>query len=396
MKESILFWPVRLEGEVLYILDETLIPQKVSYIKVKEFRQAIRAVVDMKTRAFGQFLTVCYTFLLELKKASRKTKSEQMVILKKVAEAFNKSRPTFPFEEVTSMVLGFAKKVYDSPNFSQDFIALMDAFLEKGIRRQRYMRAEEASKLVKDGDAILTHCHVSGEMSLIGEFCRKAGKKVKFYQASSSEMFGNAPAPQNENTPFYPRSPYAVAKLFGHWMTVNYRESFGLHCSSGILFNHESPRRGKQFVTKKITESVAKIKLGLQDYFELGNLDAKRDWGYAKDYVKAMHLMLQSKKADDFVIATNETHTVREFTTEAFKAAGMDIIWQGKGINEVGKVNDKIVVKVNKKFFRPAEVDLLIGNSTKAKKQLGWQPSTKFHELVKIMVEADIKILSSK
>ena len=169
-----------------------------------------------------------------------------------------------------------------------------------------------------------------------------------------------------------------------------------MFCSNGILFNHESPRRGKQFVTKKITESVAKIKLGLQDYFELGNLDAKRDWGYAKDYVKAMHLMLQSKKADDFVIATNETHTVREFTTEAFKAAGMDIIWQGKGINEVGKVNDKIVVKVNKKFFRPAEVDLLIGNSTKAKKQLGWQPSTKFHELVKIMVEADIKILSSK
>ncbi len=189
MKESILFWPVRLEGEVLYILDETLIPQKVSYIKVKDFHQAIRAVVDMKTRAFGQFLTVCYTFMLELKKASLKTKDEQMAILKKVAVAFNNSRPTFPFEEVTSMMLGFAKKVYGSPDFSKDLIGLMDVFLEKGIRQERYMRAQEASKLVKDGDAILTHCHVSGEMSLIGEFCRKAGKKVRFYATETRPYF---------------------------------------------------------------------------------------------------------------------------------------------------------------------------------------------------------------
>ncbi len=243
---------------------------------------------------------------------------------------------------------------------------------------------------------LTTEINTVGTMNLL-EVIRKINPKIKFYQASSSEMFGKVQeVPQTETTPFYPRSPYGITKVFCYWATINYRESYGMFCSNGILFNHESPRRGKQFVTKKITESVAKIKLGLQDYFELGNLDAKRDWGYAKDYVKAMHLMLQSKKADDFVIATNETHTVREFTTEAFKAAGMDIIWQGKGINEVGKVNDKIVVKVNKKFFRPAEVDLLIGNSTKAKKQLGWQPSTKFHELVKIMVEADIKILSSK
>ncbi|HQP92051.1 MAG TPA: hypothetical protein PLU24_05190, partial [Candidatus Omnitrophota bacterium] len=162
MKESILFWPVKLDEKTLYILDETLIPKKVSYIKVRDYKQAIKAVVDMKTRAFGQFLTVCYTFLLEIKRAEKKSKEEQMAILGKVAEAFNKSRPTFPFEEVTSMVLGFAKKVYGSPDFAKDFENLMIGFLEKGIKGQRYMRAEEAAKLVQDGDAILTHCHVSG------------------------------------------------------------------------------------------------------------------------------------------------------------------------------------------------------------------------------------------
>ncbi len=192
MKESILFWPVHIKGKALYILDETRIPQKVAYLKVNDYKGAIRAILDMKTRAFGQFLTVCYTFILELNKAKGKTKEEQMNILGTVAEAFNKSRPTFPFEEVTSMILGFAKKVYNSPNFADDLIKTIDGFLEKGIRLQRYQRAQEASKLLKDGDAVLTHCHVSGEMSLIGEFCRDAGKRIKFFATETRPYFQGA------------------------------------------------------------------------------------------------------------------------------------------------------------------------------------------------------------
>jgi methylthioribose-1-phosphate isomerase len=192
MKESILFWPVHIKAKALYILDETKIPQKVVYLKIGDHKEAIRAILDMKTRAFGQFLTVYYTFILELNKAKDKSKVEQMDILGKVAEAFNKSRPTFPFEEVTSMVLGFAKKAYASPNFADDFIKALDGFLEQGIRLQRYKRAQEASKLVKDGDAILTHCHVSGEMSLIGEFCRKEGKYVKFFATETRPYFQGA------------------------------------------------------------------------------------------------------------------------------------------------------------------------------------------------------------
>ena len=189
MKESILFWPVRLEGQTLYILDETEIPRKVKYLKVKDFRGAIDAVVSMKTRAFGQFLTVCYAFVLEIKKSKGKNKKEQMERLNKVAEAFNNSRPTFPFHEVTSMMLGIAQKVYMSQNFREDFIAMVEGFMEKGIRRQRYMRAEEASKLIRDGDAVLTHCHVSGEMSLIAEFCCKDSKKVKFFATETRPYF---------------------------------------------------------------------------------------------------------------------------------------------------------------------------------------------------------------
>ena len=192
MKESILFWPVHIKGKALYILDETRIPQKVAYLKVNDYKGAIRAILDMKTRAFGQFLTVCYTFILELNKAKGKTKEEQINILGTVAEAFNKSRPTFPFEEVTSMILGFAKKVYNSPNFADDLIKTIDGFLEKGIRLQRYQRAQEASKLLKDGDAVLTHCHVSGEMSLIGEFCRDAGKRIKFFATETRPYFQGA------------------------------------------------------------------------------------------------------------------------------------------------------------------------------------------------------------
>jgi GDPmannose 4,6-dehydratase len=214
------------------------------------------------------------------------------------------------------------------------------------------------------------------------EAIHRLGLKTKYYQASSSEMFGKVQeAPQKETTPFYPRSPYAVAKVYAHWMTVNYRESHGMYACNGILFNHESPRRGETFVTRKITRAVAHIKAGLQDKLYMGNLDAKRDWGYAKEYVEAMWLMLQQDKPDDYVIATGETHSVREFLEEAFKYAGLDY---------------KKYVEFDKRYLRPAEVDTLIGDASKAKKKLGWQPKTTFKELVKIMIDADIADLNNQ
>ena len=227
------------------------------------------------------------------------------------------------------------------------------------------------------------------------ESIRLVNPKIRFYQASSSEMFGKAKeTPQTEKTPFYPRSPYGVAKVYGYWITVNYRESYGIHASNGILFNHESPWRGKQFVTRKISHSVAKIKLGMQECFELGNMDAKRDWGFAGDYVEPMWQMLQQEKPQDFVISTGETHSVREFVKEAFAIVGMPVNFEGEGLNEVGKSKGNIVVKVNSRFYRPADVDMLLGNPAKAKSVLGWSPKTSFKELVKIMVESDLKGLS--
>ena len=228
------------------------------------------------------------------------------------------------------------------------------------------------------------------------EAIRIVKPEARFYQASTSEMFGLVQAiPQSETTPFYPRSPYGVAKLYGHWITKNYRESYNLYACSGILFNHESERRGLEFVTRKITMAVAKISLGLQDCVELGNMDSKRDWGHAKDYVNAMWLMLQQDKPDDYVIATNETRTVRDFVDNAFSAAGIEIEWQGEGINEIGinKANGKTVVKVNPKFFRPAEVDILLGDPDKAQKELGWKREISFNELVTRMVENDLALV---
>ncbi len=211
------------------------------------------------------------------------------------------------------------------------------------------------------------------------EAIRQLGLKPRFYQASSSEMFGKVmEVPQTETTPFYPRSPYGAAKVYSYWITVNYRESYGMHASNGILFNHESPRRGETFVTRKITRAIAHIKAGLQKKLYLGNLDAKRDWGYAREYVEAMWLMLQQDEPDDYVIATNETHSIREFLDVAFAHAGLD--WQKH-------------VEIDPRYYRPAEVDLLIGDYSKAKKKLGWEPKTKFVDLVKLMVEADIKLL---
>ncbi len=231
------------------------------------------------------------------------------------------------------------------------------------------------------------------------EAIRTVKPEAKFYQASTSEMFGLVQeVPQKETTPFYPRSPYGVAKLYGHWITKNYRESYGLFACSGILFNHESERRGLEFVTRKITNTAAKISLGLEDHLELGNLSSKRDWGHSKDYVRAMWLMLQHDTPDDYVVATNETRTVREFCDVAFKELGMELEWKGEGVDEIGvdKKTGKTVVKVNPKFFRPAEVDLLIGDPSKAEKTLGWKREIDFAELVKRMVRNDLEIVKKE
>jgi GDPmannose 4,6-dehydratase len=241
------------------------------------------------------------------------------------------------------------------------------------------------------------------------EAIRKTGVKTKFCQASSSEMYGNAPAPQSEKTPFEPRSPYAAAKLYSYWVGRNYREGYNLFVSNGILFNHESPRRGETFVTRKITRAVARMRLGLEDRLYLGNLEASRDWGYAPEYVEAMWLMLQQDKPDDFVIGTGESHTVREFCDLAFREGGMELEWRGAGRNEVGAVAafnsnwiasssnapsiGTTVVSIDPRYLRPTEVELLLADGTRARQQLGWQPKVTFKELARIMVAADIKAL---
>jgi GDPmannose 4,6-dehydratase len=240
------------------------------------------------------------------------------------------------------------------------------------------LAAQSHVRVSFDGPEYTADITGTGAVRLL-EAIREAGIKPRFYQASSSEMYGKVQeVPQTEKTPFYPRSPYGCAKVFAYWITVNYRESYGLHASNGILFNHESPRRGETFVTRKITRAVAHILAGLQDKLYLGNLDAKRDWGYAKEYVEAMWLMLQQEQPDDYVIANGETHSVREFLELAFGHAGL---------------NWKKYVEIDPKYYRPAEVDLLIGDCSKARKKLGWAPKTKFEELVKLMVDADVKLL---
>ncbi|MFZ6846099.1 GDP-mannose 4,6-dehydratase [Undibacterium sp. RuTC16W] len=244
-------------------------------------------------------------------------------------------------------------------------------------------------------DQPLTTTEITGIGALnLLEAIRIVNSEIRFYQASTSEMFGKVQAvPQIESTPFYPRSPYGVAKLYAHWMTINYRESYGIFGCSGILFNHESPLRGREFVTRKITDSVAKIKLGKLDCLELGNMDAKRDWGFAKEYVEGMWRMLQADKPDTFVLATNRTETVRDFVTMAFKAADIQLRWQGEAENEtaVCTKSHQVLVRVNPKFYRPAEVELLIGNPQKAKDVLGWEPKTSLEQLCQMMVEADLR-----
>ncbi|MBP9903775.1 MAG: GDP-mannose 4,6-dehydratase [Verrucomicrobiota bacterium] len=240
------------------------------------------------------------------------------------------------------------------------------------------LAAQSHVRVSFDSPEYTTDITATGAVRLL-EAIRETGIQPRYYQASSSEMYGKVlEIPQKETTPFYPRSPYGCAKVYAYWITVNYRESYGLHASNGILFNHESPRRGETFVTRKITRAVAHIKAGLQAKLYLGNLDAKRDWGYAKEYVEAMWLMLQQDQPDDYVIATNETHSVREFLEVAFAHAGLD--WQK-------------YVEIDARYHRPAEVELLIGDASKAKRKLGWEPKTKFEELAKLMVDADIELL---
>ncbi len=243
------------------------------------------------------------------------------------------------------------------------------------------LAAQSHVRVSFDAPEYTTDITATGTVRLL-EAIRETGIKPRFYQASSSEMFGLVQeVPQRETTPFYPRSPYGCAKVYSHWITVNYRESYGLHASSGILFNHESPRRGETFVTRKITRALARIKAGLQQKLFLGNLDAKRDWGFAKEYVEAMWLMLQQENPDDYVIATGETHTIRELLDVSFAHAGLD--W-------------KKHVEIDPRYYRPAEVELLIGDASKAKRQLGWEPKTKFADLARLMVDADIQLLSDQ
>jgi GDPmannose 4,6-dehydratase len=255
------------------------------------------------------------------------------------------------------------------------------------------LAAQSYVKVSFDTPEFTADVNAVGTVRLL-ESIREVNPGIKFYQASSSELFGKVQEiPQNETTPFYPRSPYAASKLYAYWITVNYREAYGLFACNGVLFNHESPRRGKNFVTRKITTGIADILNGKAECLYLGNLDAKRDWGYAGDYVEAMWLMLQQDKPDDYVVATGETHTVREFCELAFKNAGIDLIWKGEGLNEKGidKATGKVLVNVSSKFFRPTEVDLLLGNPAKAMSKLGWKPRVSFEELVAMMVKSDIQ-----
>ena len=244
-------------------------------------------------------------------------------------------------------------------------------------------------------DQPITTAQITGVGALnLLEAIRIVNPKIRYYQASTSEMFGLVQAvPQSESTPFYPRSPYGVAKLFAHWTTINYRESYGIFATSGILFNHESPLRGKEFVTRKITDAVANIEIGIQQVLELGNMDAKRDWGFAKEYVDGMHRMLQIDTPETFVLATNRTETVRDFVSMSFKAVGVDIDWRESGENEFGVDRRTGVtrVKVNPRFYRPAEVELLIGDPSFAKERLGWKPETTLEQLCQLMVEADLR-----
>ncbi|MFA5004397.1 MAG: GDP-mannose 4,6-dehydratase [Candidatus Saccharimonadales bacterium] len=294
--------------------------------------------------------------------------------------------------------------IFQDPHESQKQLSLHYGDLTDSSNLSRLLESIKPDEIYNLGAQ--SHVRVSfdmpeytGDVVALGtlrllDAIRESGVKTKFYQASSSEMFGLVQQiPQTEETPFYPRSPYGVAKLYGYWITKNYRESYNLFACNGILFNHESPRRGETFVTRKITRGLARIKLGIDEILYLGNLDSKRDWGYAKDYVEGMWLMLQQDKPDDYVLATNETHSVREFVEATARTLGFDLQWRGKDLEEEGfdTKTGKVIIKIDPRYFRPAEVDLLIGDYSKAEKKLGWKPKVTFEGLAKLMAEEDLK-----
>jgi GDPmannose 4,6-dehydratase len=274
----------------------------------------------------------------------------------------------------------------------------MNRVLEKVIPHEVYNLAAQSHVAVSfEVPEYTADVDATGTLRIL-DAIKDTGIQTRFYQASTSELFGKVhETPQSETTPFYPRSPYGVAKLYAYWIVVNYREAFNLHASNGILFNHESPRRGENFVTRKITMAAAAIKAGKKACLYVGNLNSKRDWGYAPDYVRAMWLMLQQDSADDYVIATGETHSVREFTEKAFACLDMRIAWSGNGADETGTdtASGKVVVRVDPKYYRPTEVDLLLGNPSKARMKLGWKPEVSFDKLVEIMIKADFGALQA-
>ncbi|XP_055373464.1 GDP-mannose 4,6 dehydratase [Condylostylus longicornis] len=310
------------------------------------------------------------------------------------ASTFNTSRIEHLYADPIAHREGKLKLHYGDMTDSSSLVKIINMVKPKEIYN---LAAQSHVKVSFDLSEYTAEVDAVGTLRIL-DAIRTCGieKIVKFYQASTSELYGKVvETPQNEKTPFYPRSPYACAKLYGYWIVTNYREAYNMFACNGILFNHESPRRGENFVTRKITRSVAKIFLNQLDCFELGNLDSKRDWGHARDYVEAMWMMLQKDNPSDYVIATGETHSVREFVEASFKYIGREIIWRGKGCDEVGVEKDTNVVrvKINPKYFRPTEVDLLLGDASKAKKELHWSPKVTFQELVEDMMKSDIELM---
>lgn len=312
------------------------------------------------------------------------------------ASTFNTSRIEHLYSDPVAHKGGHMKLHYGDMTDSSSLVKIINMVKPQEIYN---LAAQSHVKVSFDLSEYTAEVDAVGTLRIL-DAIRTCGmeKNVKFYQASTSELYGKvAETPQNEQTPFYPRSPYACAKMYGFWIVVNYREAYNMFACNGILFNHESPRRGANFVTRKITRSVAKIYHNQMESFELGNLDSKRDWGHAMDYVEAMWLMLQRETPSDYVIATGETHSVRQFVEAAFQYIGREIVWQGEGVAEVGieKETNTVRVRINPKYFRPTEVDLLLGDASKAKKELQWQPKVTFSELVNDMMAADIELMKN-
>ena len=296
-----------------------------------------------------------------------------------------------PHTDSTSLVLHFGD--------STDILPVIKILQEVAPDEIYHLAAQSHVRVSFDMPQFTTDSNANGSLGILEAIhCLGMEDSVRFYQASSSEMFGKVrETPQNENTPFYPRSPYAAGKVFAYWVTVNYRESYNMFASNGILFNHESPMRGETFVTRKIAIGAASIKYGLVDRIYMGHLDAKRDWGHARDYTYGMWLMLQHDKPDDFVLATGRAETVRFFLEKSFSCAGIDVVWEGKGLEEKGidKKTGRVVVEIDPRYFRPTEVDLLLGDSSKARKQLGWEPKTSLDQLIQEMTEFELERLKS-